>query len=113
MSNRVDLTYIEDVKDPDEVMFPNGNLILVLRVEKSGSHVRFTLLYYLPLNLGHSSVIEALVSKSLSARSIGTAHEVNCSIALSTDSVSSSNRLPFNPRSRAWHTSAQASPSST
>ena len=41
------------------------------------------------------------------------AHLVNSSIAVSTERLSSSDRLPFNPRLRAMHTSAQESPSNT
>jgi hypothetical protein len=90
------------VKNPDKIVPPDRDLVLiVLRVEDSGDHVPVTLLDDLPLDLGDSSAIGKSVSESLGVPIAGLAHVVSCPIALSTDRVSSSNRFPSNPRSRA------------
>jgi hypothetical protein len=102
------------VKDPEEVISPNRNLILIaLRVEDPEDHISVTLLDDLPLDLGNGSGFEVSAIESLSIYVARLSHVVSCRIALSTDRVSSSNLLPSNPRSRAWHTSAQANPRST
>ena len=60
-------TYIEDVEDPDKVMPPNRNIVLItLRVEQPGCHIPFTLLDNLPLDLGNSPAVETSVSESQS-----------------------------------------------
>ena len=56
------------MKDPDKVIPPTGNLVLIdLGAENSEGHVPFTLLDDIPLDLGHGSAIEASVIRSLSA----------------------------------------------
>ena len=66
------------------------------------------------VDLEYDSAITILVSESLGVRIAGgPAHVFSCSIAPRVEWVSSSNRLPFNPRSRAVQTSAQESPSAT
>ena len=101
-TQKIDWTHIEDVKDPNKVILPSGDLVLIdLRMEHSGEHIPFFLLNDLPLDLGHGSGIETRVSESLGARVAGMTHVVSCPIALETEWPSSSNRLPFNPRSRA------------
>ena len=58
MSNRIDGTYVEDLKDLVEFLLPSSDHILVvLRVEESRGRVSFSLLDGLPLDLCHSSVI--------------------------------------------------------
>ena len=115
MPDETNRTHVEDLKDPIEVLFPNSNRIFViLRVESSRGRMSFTLLDDLPLDPGQSPAIENLVIGLLSvhATTVST-HVVNSSIAPSTDRLSSSNRLPSRPRSRALHTLAQDSPRST
>ena len=103
-----------DLKDPDEVQLPSRDLILItLRVEYSCGHVPFPLLGDLLLDRGHGSAIGTLVSETLGGRIVDPTHVVNSLVASSTDWLSSSNRLPFNPRSSALHTPAQVFPSST
>ena len=102
MSNKADRTYVENVKDPDKVIPPSGNHVLIdLRVKGPGDYVPLTLFDDLPLDLGHGSAILASISRSLGVGIIGMAHAVSCPIALRTDWLSASNRVPFNPRSRA------------
>ena len=63
MPKRADSTYIEDLKDSDQIKSPDGNLVSIgLRVEKPGGNIPFTLLYDLPLDLGHCSTIGSSVS---------------------------------------------------
>ena len=51
--------HVEDVKDPDKVLLPSDNLVLIsLREDESGDCVPFALLDDLPLDLRHSSVIK-------------------------------------------------------
>jgi hypothetical protein len=107
-------TYCENVKDPVEVQLPRSDrLFITLRVEKSGDRISFAQLDDLPLDLGHSSAIEALVSKPLGVHANGQTYSLSSSIASKTDGLSSSGCFPCNPRSSALHTSAQDKPSST
>jgi hypothetical protein len=54
-----DRTYVEDLKDPDEVLPPNCNVLLVdFPVENPRGHVPFTLLGDFLLDRDHSSAIE-------------------------------------------------------
>jgi hypothetical protein len=95
-------TYVEHVKDPDKVIPPNHNLVLISRrIEESEGPIPFTLLSNLSLNLCHCSAIEPLVSESLGVHVAGLAHVVSCPIAPSTDWLRSSNRLPLTPRYKA------------
>ena len=113
-SGKTDRTYIEDVKDPIEVQLPGSDrLFVVLCVKESRDRISFTLLDDLPLNLADSPVIERSVGRPLDVCMVVAAHVVNRSIAPRTDWLSSSSCFPFNPRSRAWQTSAQDKPSST
>ena len=90
------------MEDPDEVLLPSRNLVLItFGVEESGGDTSFTPFNDLPLDISHGSAIEAPVNGSLSTQIICLAHVVSCPIAASTDRVSSSNRLPSTPRSRA------------
>ena len=77
------------MKDPDKVIPPTGNLVLInLGAENSEDHVPFTLLDDIPLDLGHGAVIEASVIGSLSIHIGGMAHVVSCPTAPRTDWVS-------------------------
>jgi hypothetical protein len=94
--------YVEDVSDPDEVLLPSYNFILVaLGAEKSGCHIQFTPFDDVHLDFGYSSAIETSVSGSFGVHTVGSTHVVSCPIAPSTDRLRSSNRLPSTPRSRA------------
>ena len=111
---RSERTHVKDMEDPVEVQLPGGDhFFIVLRVEVSRDDVSFTPLDDVLLNLGHGPLVESLVSEPPSVWIIGSTYVVNCSIASNTDRLNSSARLPFNPRSRALHASAQASPRST
>ena len=90
------------MKDPDKVVSPTDNLVLIdLGMEDPGGHIPFTLLCDFPLDVGDGSAIEISVSGSPDACIFASlAHVVSCPIAPRMDWVSSSNRLPFNPRSR-------------
>lgn len=58
MSTRTGLTYIKYVKDPDEIIFPSTEYILVvLRVQESGGCVSFPQLDDILLDVGYSSLI--------------------------------------------------------
>ena len=62
MHNETNQTHIEHVKNPDKVLLPTRNLVLItLRMDESGERIPFTLLNYLRLDLGHGSAIEAPV----------------------------------------------------
>ena len=99
--------YIEDVGNTDKVLLPCGDhFFFALRVEGPGDGVSFTLPDNLPLELGCSSVIEVSTSKIHVVCIAGSTHVVSCSIAPSTDGLSSSNCLPLIPRPRVPHTSA-------
>jgi hypothetical protein len=99
--NGTNRTHIEDVKDPDKILLPGSNLILIaLHEDESGECIPFTPLFNLPLHLGHGPAIWTLVSRFISLRVYvaGLAHVVNSPIASRTAWVSSSNCLPFNLR---------------
>lgn len=115
MLNRTNRTYIEDAEDPGQVLLPgNDSIFIRLRMEESRGRTSFTLLDDLLLDLGHgSAIIGTLVSETPRAYIADSTHIVNCSIASSTEWLSLSNCLPFNPRSRALQTSAHDSPRST
>ena len=113
MRNRTDYTHVEDLENLDKVTSPSSNSILTsLHTQEQRGHVPFALLNLL-LDPDHNSAIPTFVSESLSVRAGCLAHLFSSSIAVSTYRLSSSNCLPFNPRSRAMHTSAQESPSWT
>ena len=99
----MDYTHVEDVEDPIEIPSPSGNCIFVVPgMEASRDRVTFSLCDNLPLDLPHGSVITTVVSRLLLAQTIGgPTHDVSCPIASRTEPLSSSDRLPFNPRSRA------------
>ena len=105
---------MEDLKDPHEILLPTRNRILIaFLVNKSREDIPFAFLDGLLLNCGHGSVIETVVGEPLNIRPPDQTHVVNFSIAPNTDRLSSPDRLPSNPRSRALHTSAQDCPRST
>jgi hypothetical protein len=59
MFNRSNGTYVEGVKDTDEVLLPRSNLALIpLGEDESMDRAQFTLADDLPLDLGQSSAIE-------------------------------------------------------
>jgi hypothetical protein len=56
-------THVEDLKDPDEVLLPTRNLLLVVLGEDESEHsTPFTPLGGLPLHLYQRSAIEESVS---------------------------------------------------
>ena len=81
------MTHVEYVEDPVEVLPPTRNHIFVgLRMEDSRDRMPFTLVDDLPLDLGHSSAIETLVSGPLTdGHAAGSTYVVSCSIASSPD----------------------------
>ena len=88
------------MKNPDEVLLPSCDLLLVtLREDEPGHCIPFALLDDLLLNPPQRPVIETLVSGSLAAGSICLTHPVRSPIASRMDWVSSSDRFPFNLRS--------------
>ena len=102
------------MKDPEKVLLPSGNLVLIaLGEDESGDHISFTLFVDLLLDLSQGSAIEISVSRSLGVHITGLTHVVRSPIALSTDSLSPSVCLPFNFRPSNWHILPQARPSST
>ena len=106
--------YIENVEDPVEVHPPGGEcFFIILRVGDSGEQVPCTLFSDPLLDLRYSPAIESVMSESYTMCIADRTHAVSCSIASETERLSSSACLPFIPRSRALHTSAQASPRST
>jgi hypothetical protein len=51
------------MKDPDKVLLPTHNLVLLgLRADKSGDRIPFALFDDLPLNTGQGSAIDTSVS---------------------------------------------------
>jgi hypothetical protein len=63
MCNTTDRTYVEDVKKPDEVQPPSGNLVpITLRKNEPGDRVSFPLFHNLGLNFRHGSVVEKSIS---------------------------------------------------
>jgi hypothetical protein len=90
------------VKDPDKVLVPNSNLILIaFREDKTEDYIPFTSLADLPPHLGHGSETDTSVSGSLVVRTAGLAHMVRSPIASRTAWVSPSNCFPLNLR---WST---------
>jgi hypothetical protein len=99
--NGTNRTNVKDMKNPEKVPIPSGNLVLVALCEdKPSERGPFSLLGNLLLDLGHGSVVETLMSgfSSLGERTAGLTHAVKSPIASKTACVSSSNRLPFNLR---------------
>lgn len=85
MCGRSDRTYVEDLKDPDEVQPPSGNhIFIVLRVEQSRHHISFALLNDLPLNPRHGSIARTPISGLYCIHVIIKAHVVNCLTASHT-----------------------------
>ena len=63
MPNGTDQTHVKDVKNPDKVLVPSSNLVLVAFGEdESVNGIPFTPLDDLPLDLGQSSAIENVSS---------------------------------------------------
>jgi len=101
------------MEDPIEFYPPSGDhFLIVFRVEKSGEQITSALFGDVSLDLGYGPAIESVVSELWATIIPGLTHVVNCPIASPTDRLNSFNLLPSIPRSRARHTSAQASPSS-
>ena len=100
MPNGANRTYVENLKDPDEVLLPTGNLVLVaFREDESEDRIPFTLLDDLALDPSHSPAIGESVSGLAQGACItGVTHVVRTAIASRTDWLSSSVRLPFNLR---------------
>lgn len=97
VTNSITRTHIKDVKNPDKVLLPTGNLVLVtLREDKSGDCISLTLPDDLTLDLGHGSAIR--ISMDHQAHTICPAHVVRSPIAPRTHWLSPSNPLPFNLR---------------
>ena len=76
------------MKDPVEVQLPASDRFFIVHVDKSRDRIPFTPLDNFPLDLGHSPVIESVVSKSLGVCIAGSTHVVRCSIASRTDRLS-------------------------
>ena len=90
------------MKDPDKVLLPSRNLLLVtFREDESEHRIPFTLLDDFPLDPRQGSGIEMFVSGSLAVRIIysSPAYEVRSPIASRMDLLSPSDSLPFNLRS--------------
>ena len=110
----MDWTHVEDVEDPVEILPPSSDCTFIApRVEETRGWIPFSLLDNVLLDRGHSPAIGTLVTGSLDVRLYDSTHVVSLSIAPNTDLLGSSVRLSLNPRSRAWHTSAQDIPSLT
>ena len=61
--NRLNRTYVEDVKDPDKILLPSSNFILIALGEDEPIYrLPFTVLDDIPLDLSQSSVIENVSS---------------------------------------------------
>ena len=66
------------MKDPDEVLLPTKNRILiVLLVDEPRGHIPFSLLDGLLPDRGHSSAIGTLVSETIGIHSPDPTHVVN------------------------------------
>ena len=62
MANRLNRTYVEDVKDPDKILLPGSNLTLIaLGEDESMYRIPFALIDDLPLDIGQGSMIENVV----------------------------------------------------
>ena len=82
----IDLTRIKHMKDPEEVLLPNRDLVLVAFCEDESEHwIPFPLLFDLPLNPRHDSAIETPVSGRLFVCVTGLAHEVRSPITSRMD----------------------------
>jgi hypothetical protein len=58
MFNGTNQTHVEDVKDPEEIPVPTGNLVLVALCEhQPRERIPFALLADLPFDLGHRSAL--------------------------------------------------------
>ena len=89
MANRTNRTYVENVKDPNKVLLPGNDFVLVAFGEdESVERVPFTLLDDLPLDFGQSTVIETKVSRVFRVKIIGLAHIVSSPIESRTDWLS-------------------------
>jgi hypothetical protein len=63
MSSRANGTHVEDLKDPEKVLLPTRNLVLIgLRADESGDRIPFALFYDLPLDPSQGSAIHTSVS---------------------------------------------------
>lgn len=92
---RSDRTYVKDMKDPAKAQPPGSDRLFITRAEKSGDHIPksrghipFIPLDSFPPDLGHSPVIESMVSKLPGICIACSAHVVSCSIASRTDRLS-------------------------
>ena len=111
-----DETYAENMKDPIEVQPPGGDrLFLILCVCTNRHYMPFPLLDDLPLDprCRGGSTVCGVVNEVPKMCVAAAARVVSWLVASCTESLSSFNRSPFNPQSRAVQTSAQANPSST
>ena len=94
---RTNQTHVEDLKDPDQILLPSGNLVfIVLREDESEESIPFTPLDDLPLHIYQVSAIGTSVSGSPGVHIAAMAHAFRFPIASRTDWLSSSDRLPFN-----------------
>ena len=58
VANKTNRTHVEDVKDPDELLLPSNNLVLVtLRKDEPEDCTPFALLIDPPLHPGHGATI--------------------------------------------------------
>lgn len=113
-SNRTNRTHVEDVEDPDKVLVPTGNIVLVVfSAGKPRDRIPFTALDDPLFDLGNSFAIETSVSVSLNVDSAGLTHVVRSLIASMTALLSPSSHFPFNLRKRTWHMLPQDCPRST
>ena len=85
MLNGTDRPHVEDMKNPDKILLPSRNLVLIaLGEDESVDRVPFPSLAHLPLDRGHGTVIETSVSESPSGCITGLAHVVSSPIASRT-----------------------------
>ena len=69
MPNRAGRTHVEDVKDPEKILPPNSNLVLIaLGEDESVDRTPFTLFDDLFLHFPHRSAIKSPMSRSLVVR---------------------------------------------
>ena len=109
-----DPTYIEDLKNPIQLGPPASNLSL--DVARSNVFDKFVLtgqFAELLLYVLNAPEIESTSVEGLEAFITGSTHVSNRSIALSTDSLSSSDFFPSVPRLSTSQTLAQRIPRST
>ena len=82
ISVRTDLTYVEDVKEPGQVLPPSSDRIFVIfGMKETRDGISFTLLNNPHLDRGHSAMID--LGRRTTSASI--THVVKCSIASNTD----------------------------